>query len=93
MTPAEKLAATKKAEDKGVSKTGRRGKGATFACKLREVRISVGLVQEDVAGACDLAIQTVANSEAGMGISLITAWKLADFFGKKIEDLWQPLED
>jgi hypothetical protein len=83
MTPAEKLAATKKAEDKGVSKTGRRGKGATFACKLREVRISVGLVQEDV----------VANSEAGMGISLITAWKLADFFGKKIEDLWQPLED
>jgi DNA-binding XRE family transcriptional regulator len=82
MTPAEKLA-----QERG-RKPVSNGK-YPLPNKLRDIRSAIGLTIDDVAIAVGgITAPALSNYEAGMGIPLIKAMRLASFFGKKIEEIW-----
>ncbi len=90
-SPAEKMAA-KKEETKPAWGT-RRASRRTIAFPnnaLRRVREELGLTQRDVSVGSGTNNATVADAEAGFDVSLTTALKLSAFFGKSVNELWQP---
>lgn len=59
-----------------------------FRTRLREYRHDLGLTLKDVAGRVGLTISHVSLAEKGGAVSLKVAFRLARFYGKKIDDLW-----
>jgi DNA-binding XRE family transcriptional regulator len=57
-------------------------------CKLRQLRLSLGLTLKDVSEAAGLATSVVCKIELGNETTLSSAFKLARFYGKIIEELW-----
>lgn len=86
-SPAEKLAAKKPAavsrpelpEDRVLSFPG---------CKLREYRESLRLTQREVEEGTGINNVAISRIEKGAGVHLVTARKLAAFFGCSVDDLW-----
>ena len=65
----------------------------TFGLNLRFERIRLGLSQEKVAEILDLSTVYLSNIEAGKhSISLINAYKLANFYKKDINYLLKEKE-
>ena len=57
--------------------------------KLREYRQQLGLSQEKLARSIDVSLNTIYAYEKGLKVpSLTNAFKLANFFGVSIEDLF-----
>ncbi len=57
--------------------------------KLREYRQQLGLSQEKLARSIDVSLNTIYAYEKGLKVpSLTNAFKLANFFGISIEDLF-----
>lgn len=57
--------------------------------KLEEIRKQRGLRQEDLAEALEVSRQTIGSIENGRyNPSLNLAFKIANFFGMKIEDIF-----
>jgi transcriptional regulator with XRE-family HTH domain len=81
MSPAEKLAQ---------SKTRRRKLDieAEWDCKIRGLRESLGLSMLDVTNATGIQPSSQSLAERGKDLNLSTAYKLAKFYGKTIEELW-----
>ena len=86
MTPAEKLAA-KLRESPPVEAGGHNG---AAICCMAEIREQLGLKQVDVAGAVGISGGYLSFLESGQRWPpLLLAVKLARFYGKKIEELWE----
>lgn len=78
VTPAEKLAKQKRAE----------AKTPDVRCELRAVRLALGLTLDDVSEAAGVSKGNLCRLEYGGDVQLTTARKLAEFFGKTIDELW-----
>lgn len=85
-TPAEFLANVK-GWKKNTFKTAK-GVPAHLTCRLLELRIKLGLSQQDVAKSTGVSGATICRAEHGMEVGLDTAFRLAKFFGKPIEQIW-----
>lgn len=88
-TPAQTLAAKKMNHRKpNPSTAGAPIRNAPWKCYVREVRLSLRLSLKDVAEAVSLSITALHQIEHGTDPMLTNARKLADFFGRGIEQLW-----
>lgn len=57
--------------------------------KLKALRVEKGLKQSDLAKLMDVATSTIAMIETGKRVpSLELAFKIAKFYGKKIEEIF-----
>ena len=62
--------------------------------KLKEVRTSRGISQEDLAEALEVSRQTISSLENGRyNPSILLAFKIARYFGVSIEDIFIYEED
>ncbi|MCF6463782.1 helix-turn-helix transcriptional regulator [Clostridium sp. Cult1] len=62
--------------------------------KLKEVRTSRGISQEDLAEALEVSRQTISSLENGRyNPSILLAFKIARYFGMSIEDIFIYEED
>lgn len=98
MTPAEKISSTgmRKVECK---KRGRKRKpkikylNRKFLFDVSEINRLMEVLSlscNKVNNACGLSAGTINNVIRGYGVSLVVAFKVANFFGKSIEELWKP---
>lgn len=85
MTPAEKLAKSKGAQQQ----TAFRELPIVFECRLKAKREALGLSQRDVCRATRLNVSTVCRVEQGVDLTLSRALRLATFFGCPIEQIWK----
>jgi DNA-binding XRE family transcriptional regulator len=61
-----------------------------FDCELRTMRAKYGLTLREVARYSGVAVATVQRMECGHHCDLATAMKLARFFERPVEKIWQP---
>lgn len=62
--------------------------------RLKEIRTAQGLSQEDLAEALEVSRQTISSLENGKyNPSILLAFKIAHFFGMRIEDIFIYEED
>lgn len=87
-TPAEKLAAVKqrKRPRRNASRIVRKH---PLVCHVRAVRESLNLSMRDVALAIKMSIAGLHAIEHGGDVQMTTACKIAAFFGKTIDELWE----
>lgn len=85
-TAAEILSAKKPWRRAPRNKTHPRN--AVWKCRLTEIRESLRLSLRDVASAVGLSVTALWQVEKGTDPMLTTAVKLAEFFGKAVEELW-----
>ncbi len=88
MTPAEELAVTRAKSPRTWQRRVER-----FVCRVREVREGLNLSRAAVGGELGFTAAFLTNVERGVGINLTTALKIAAFFGRPVEELWQPLAE
>jgi DNA-binding XRE family transcriptional regulator len=90
MTPAEKLASKRKPRKaRGNANPVRK---RIWNCKLRTVRQSLNLGIHKVAKAIGISGAGLSEIERGTDPILSTAKKLADFYGKTIDELWERVQ-
>lgn len=66
----------------------------TVVCRLKEVRIGLGLTQRQVAEGADINVRTLINIEKGRAIpNLLYAMKLAKFLGMRVEEVFEYKRD
>ena len=86
MTPAEKLAAKLRKNPHVAPLAADRA----AICHLVEARNQLGLTQADVAKAVGISVGYICYMENGLRLpTLLLAVKLARFYGKKVEELWE----
>lgn len=92
MTPAEKVAATKrhKSQRPIVARFGLARK-YPWKCRIRDARLALRLSLRDVATGAKLSIAGLSEIERGTDPRLTTARRLAVFFGSTVEQLWPEL--
>ena len=62
----------------------------TVVCRLKEVRIGLGLTQRQVAEGADINVRTLINIEKGRAIpNLLYAMKIAKFLGMRVEGVFE----
>ncbi len=94
MTPAERLAKKLKTALNAVPH-GRKGdvrRPPKYRCKILELRNALGLTQRDVAEGCGTFGPSINEAEHGRELTLSLALKIAAFFGKSVEEIWEPLK-
>jgi len=92
ISPASKLAATKQREPRN-QKTDCPRRKRVCVCRCREHRHKLGLTIDDVAAALQMSKANISELERGSEVQLTTCFKLAAFYGHRIDELWQPLEE
>lgn len=80
-TPAQKLSRSKRAKPLKWS--------GPWICALREKRTALRLTIAEVAKEVGLSSSTVFEAENGGDPMLTTAFKLANFYGLEVTDLWK----
>ncbi len=83
MTPAEKLSA-----EKGATLRPRLRRDPVWACAVRTVRTALGLTLHEAARGSGVSVAALWQIERGIDPQLTTARRLAEFFGKPVEELW-----
>lgn len=64
--------------------------GVTWKCKLKVFRAMNDLTQEDLAEKLKVTRQTISSIEKGKyNPSLILAYRIANYFGIKIEEMFE----
>jgi len=64
-------------------------KGDCLKNRLEEIRKEKGITQEELAKILEVSRQTIGSLESGRyNPSIILAFKIADYFNKKIEDIF-----
>ena len=62
--------------------------------RLRSLRKEQGLTLQQVANAIGVAFSTVYELEtSGREVTLATAFRLSEFYGLPLDEIWQPLYD
>ena len=74
-----------KAESKARSKWSHK---AVLKCTVRKEREHLGLTLRDVSRNVGLSIMGLCYIENGCNTQLTTALRIAEFFGKTVEELW-----
>ena len=87
MTPAELLASEKSARRPSRKALVFRGK-MPRRCKVGVLRQELGLNGKDISEACGISQPTYFGVERGLNCSLATAFKIAEFFGLTVDELW-----
>jgi DNA-binding XRE family transcriptional regulator len=88
-SPAEALAARLRLNGRPrVKSTGHRKRNVLISL-VRERRLALELTESDVSQAIGIGRATLNQIESGCGIRLETALKVARFFGRPVEQLWQ----
>lgn len=90
MTPAQRLAETKKRKRQPRNSTTAKRRGA-WVCRVRDKRNALDLSLRDVATAVGISYPGLHQIEHGGDPMLTTATKLAAFFGCTITELWPQL--
>lgn len=90
MTPAELLASRRKPKENKNPNSTPRLRQKIWDCKLREMRLALGLTIYEVGTAIGMSGSGYYEVEHGCETSLSSAMKLSAFFGKSIEDIWSP---
>ncbi len=90
MSPAEKMASEKKKRTKQAPDRIARSQ---VCCSIRKKREALGLSSSNVAAGVGIAASHAQWVERGAGVGVVTALKLARFFGCPVEELWQLVED
>ena len=85
MTPAEKLAKSKPWRREPRNKARRYGR---WDCRVRAAREELRLSLRTVAEHLGYSVTALHQIEHGGDPMLSTARKIADFFGKPVEELW-----
>lgn len=85
-TPAEQLAAKKKRERKPRNK--KPINEGPIICHAREKREALELTIRDVADAVEMTTSGYHQVEMGGNATMETAFKLCEFFGCKLDELW-----
>ncbi len=62
-----------------------------YRCRILELRNALGLTQRDVAEGCGVEGPTIHEAEHGRELTLAVALRIAAFFGKPVEEIWEPL--
>lgn len=83
-SPAEKLA-----EKKAAAKKPSMGRKVVFdKVLLQDLRTVLGLSLRDVERATGVSNCSILDAERGSELSLSSALKLAQFYGKSVEEIW-----
>jgi transcriptional regulator with XRE-family HTH domain len=64
-------------------------KAPCLKTNLRELRKARGLALRDVEREVGVSLVTVMYAEQGRGVNLETALRLARFYGRTVEEIWQ----
>lgn len=88
MTPAEQLAAAKTATKPDAIKKANCTRKLPWQPRLKELRETLKLSLDEVAEAAQLSKSGLWELEQGGDPLLSTAARLAEFFGKPIEEIW-----
>ena len=64
-----------------------------WVCTLLARRQRLGLSQDDVGAGAGISGAAVSEIERGAGVTLVTARRLAKFFGCTVDELWPRLAD
>lgn len=83
MTPAEQLSARLRKRSRPVG-----GRKVVWCCKLLEKRRALDLSLRDIEAATGINNATLSQTERGADPTLLTAWKIAAFFGCTVEEIW-----
>lgn len=59
-------------------------------CRLHELRTALGLSLYDIGDSLELSVAGLHKIEHGGNCEVMTAWKIAEFFGKRIDEIWSP---
>lgn len=89
MSPADKLAATKRPKAQAKPGKGGNRRKHPWTCKARELRQSKRLSMRDVADALNLSVAGYYEIEHGGDPLLTTARDIANFFGTTTDELWK----
>ena len=84
MTPAEQLSKSKPRKERKPAVWRR-----VWQCSVREERERLHLSIREVAATVGISTTVYACVEHGGEVKLTAAWKLAEFFGKPIDELWR----
>ncbi len=60
-----------------------------WSCRVREVRMELGLTIGDVSKATGLSNAAICNAEHGSGCDLDTRQRIAGYFGMEVTELWE----
>lgn len=89
MTPAEKLA---KKNPRRTRKPSEPLPNAAFTCHCAALRNSLNLSVRAVSDALEMSVAGYWRIEKGGEVLLSTARRIAAFYGRKIDELWEPLK-
>jgi DNA-binding XRE family transcriptional regulator len=87
LTPAQKLGKTKrrKREPRNIKTVA----AVHWETSIRAMRESLRLSLRDVASAVGLAVNSYWKIEQGCEPTLSSAWRIAEFYGRRIDELWE----
>lgn len=94
MSPAEKISTPRKVDCRRGRKSKIKYLNRKYLFDITEIKSlmkELSLSCNKVNNACGLSAGTINNVIRGYGVSLVVAFKVANFFGKSIEELWKPL--
>lgn len=86
-TPAEKLA-SKKHRERKPRNSPKIVRNSPVVCHCRELRNSMNLSMRDVAEEIGITIAGYHAIEHGGNVTMEYAFKIAAFYGKRIDELW-----
>ncbi len=87
-TPAERLSARKPWRRPKRNGPPRSARHLRWHCAIRPIREALKISLRDVADACGISISAYWQIEQGGDLRLVTARKLAEFFGRSEAELW-----
>ena len=87
-SPAEQLAKTKQRRKPRRLGQNSDGHHRVWNCKIADLRESLGLSIRDVAEACGFSTAGLWQIEHGTDPMLTSAARLAEFYGKRVHELW-----
>ena len=89
MTPAEKFAAAKQAEQHHQMPRKPRSLTIPFTGnRLADLRHTLNLTAKEAADGVGMQYQVYRRAESGMNLYLTTAYAIARFYGRTVEELW-----
>lgn len=88
MSPAKKLS-MKVSRTRSKKKQKSLPRKKVFDCAIYEIRIRYNLTIRQVADAVQMSVAGVHAIERGSDPMLSTVFKLSEFFGMRVEDIWK----
>lgn len=89
LTPAQRLARAKPVQRFVLKPSSSNRYRAVLECRLFALRRGLGLTLDDVSKAVRISKAHLHQVEHGAEIGLTLAFRLASFYGKRIETLWK----